>query len=298
MKTQNLITPAFRTALVMVAIATTALLSACADEPSPTDKGDSWTEVLEQGHGTLKALYVPADGFAYRDEEGRLTGVTVELIRDLAAFVNEEHGVALKVEFEKEEDWSVFYNRIVNGGDGLIGFGNVTITEERKNELAFSPPYMNNIASLITTRDVPELNSFDELSSAFEGMKALAFEGTLHEKRLRNLVNKHIPAAEVHFATSNDEIVERVSANNTYFAYIDLYNYVRATNRGAPIKRHRIGDEAAEQFGYVMPLETTWNEVAEQYFTHNDGLTESKRYRYIMEKHLGKDLATLLIDGN
>ena len=40
MKTQNLITPAFRTALVMVAIATTALLSACADEPSPTDKGD------------------------------------------------------------------------------------------------------------------------------------------------------------------------------------------------------------------------------------------------------------------
>jgi len=54
---------------------------------------------------------------------------------------------------------------VVHGGDGLIGFGNVTITEELKNELAFSPPYMNNIASLITLRDVPELKNFEELAT-------------------------------------------------------------------------------------------------------------------------------------
>ncbi len=38
---------------------------------------------LKKNYGTLKALYVPAEGFAYRDEQGKLTGVTVELIRDL-----------------------------------------------------------------------------------------------------------------------------------------------------------------------------------------------------------------------
>jgi len=282
---------------ILLTISTISLLSACADEQYE-DKGDPWTEVLNKGHGTLKALYVPAEGFAYRDEEGKLTGVTVELIRDLAAFVNEEHGVALEVEFEKEEDWSVFYRRIVYGGDGLIGFGNVTITEERKNELVFSPPYLNNIASLITHQDVPELNNFEEIASTFEGMKALAFEGTLHEKRLRRLVKKHFSTTDMHFATSNDEIVKRVSANNTYFAYIDLYNYVRTSTRGVPIKRHSIGDDSAEQFGYVMPLGTTWDTVIESYFTHNDGLIGSTRYRHIMEEHLGRDLATLLINGN
>ncbi len=297
MSTQNLVNHPFRTAAIILAISTIALFSACAEEQH-ADKGDPWAEVLEKGHGTLKALYVPAEGFAYRDEEGTLTGITVELIRDLAAYLNEKHDVALNIAFEKEEDWSVFYRRIVNGGDGLIGFGNVTITEERKNELVFSPPYLNNIASLITNQDVPELNNFEELASTFEGMKALAFEGTLHEKRLKKLVKNHFPGAKLHFATSNDEIVERVSENKTYFAYIDLYNYVRASNRGRPIKRHSIGDDSAEQFGYVMPLGTTWDEVIEQYFMHNAGLTESTRYRHIMEEHLGKDLATLLIDGN
>ncbi len=282
---------------ILWTVSTIMLLAACANEPPPTDQGDPWAQVLDKGQGTLKALYVPAEGFAYRDDEGRLTGVTVELIRDLADFVSDRHGVELKVEFEKEEDWGVFYQRIVNGGDGLIGFGNVTITEERKNELVFSPPYMNNIAALITHRDVPKLNSFDEMSAAFEGMKALAFEGTLHEKRLSKLVSEHLPGSKIHFATSNDEIVDRVSANKAYFAYIDLYNFVRATNRGAPLKRHPIGDDSAEQFGYVMPLGTTWDEIIEQYFLHNDGLTGSKRYGHIMEEHLGKDLARLLIEG-
>ncbi len=295
---QNHYTRAFMTTFVMVTIATIALLNACADDLSPGDKGDPWAEVLNQGYGTLKALYVPAEGFAYRDDEGRLTGVTVELIRDFTAFVCDAHGVDLEVEFEKEEDWRVFYRRVADGGDGLIGFGNVTITEERKNELVFSPPYMNNIASLITHRDAPELKSFDELSSAFEGMKALAFEGTLHEERLEYLVKNHFPNTAIHFAATNDEIVERVGANESYFAYIDLYNYVRAANRGAPIKRHPIGDDSAEQFGYVMPLGTTWDNVIRQYFEHNGGLTSSERYRHIMEKHLGKDLARWLIDGS
>lgn len=288
----------FVIALLMLATVTTALLSACAYDTSPADKGDPWTQVLEKRHGTLKAIYVPAEGFAYLNESGMLTGVTVELIRDMATFINEEYNVDIEVVFEKEEDWSVFYRRIVNGGDGLIGFGNVTITEERKSELVFSPPYMNNIATLITHQDVPELKSFDEISSTFQGMGALAFEGTLHEKRLTALVNKYFPAASVFFATSNDEIVERISANDDYFAYIDVYNYVRAVNRGAPIKRHPVGDDAAEQFGYVMPLGTTWDKVVAEYFGHNGGLIHSERYRHIMETHLGKDLAGMLMNGN
>ncbi len=298
MRTQNLFNCLLRATAIILTISKIALFSACGDERSSADKGDPWPEVLEKRYGTLKALYVPAEGFAYRDEQGRLTGVTVELIRDLATFVNEKYDIALEIEFEEEEDWSVFYRRIVEGGDGLIGFGNVSITEERKEELVFSPPYMNNIASIITCRDVPELKSFEELPSTFEGMNALAFEGTLHENRLRKLVKKYYPDADIHFATSNDEIVEKVSDDCIHFAYIDLYNYFRASKRGMPLKRHSIGDDSAEQFGYIMPPGTTWDEVIELYFTHNEGLTSSDRYQNLMEKHLGKDLSSLLIDDN
>ncbi len=281
--------------IVWITTCLVLLLSACAEGPAAKDSGDSWGDVMERGHGTLKALYVPAEGFAYRDDEGRLTGVTVELIRDMAVFVKDMFNVSLEIEFVGEDDWSVFYNRIVSGGDGLIGFGNVTITTERRDELIFSPPYMNNIASLITHRDVAELESFEEISTQFSGMTALAFKGTLHEERLRRVVQEYYPSANIDFASANDEILRRVGEGTTYFAYIDLYNYLRASNR-EELRRHSTGDDPGEQFGYIMPLNTSWYEVVELYFNHNGGLTDSERYREIMEEHLGKEVAALLID--
>lgn len=296
MREQNQLNRFYSTAASFIIISIVILLCACGDKGTSSDAGDQWPEVLKNGHGTLKALYVPAEGFAYPGNQNSLTGVTVELIRDFAGFVSEEYNVDLEIEFEKEEDWSVFYRRIVSGGDGLIGFGNVTITEERKNELAFSPPYMTNIASLITCSDVSEIESMEEIPVNLKGMKALAFEGTLHEKRLREMVENYYPGTEIHLAGSNDEILELVSKNCTYFAYIDIYNYIRASSRGIPLKRHSIADDPAEKFGYIMPLKTTWSEPITRYFTKGGGLTESERYRHIMEKHLGRDLATLLTE--
>ena len=156
MQTQSLSKILLKTAAIMLIISKTMLFTACVEEHSSADRGDSWPEVLEKGYGTLKAHYVPAEGFAYLNEQGKLTGVTVELIRDFTAFVNEKYDITLDVKFEKEEDWSVFYRRVVEGGDGLIGFGNVTITEERKDELTFSPPYMNNIAKDLATLLIDE----------------------------------------------------------------------------------------------------------------------------------------------
>lgn len=282
-------------AFLLIVVPVFFLLVACPGPGGRADEGDPWPVVQERGFGTLKALYVPAEGFADLNEEGRLTGVTVELLEDFAVFVGERYGVVLDIVFEEERDWGVFYRRVAEGGDGLIGFGNVTITEERREELTFSPPYMTNVASLISHRDAPELLSLDDLPVDFAGRTALAFEGTLHEKRLRKLIERYYPDAGMARAHSNDEIVERVAAGDNYFAYIDLYNYRRATERGAPLKRHGVADEAAEQFGYIMPLETSWEGVIDAYFMAGGGLTGTERYREIMERHLGAELAAVLM---
>lgn len=284
-------------ALQLIIIAGLFLLPSCSGSESKGDAGDPWPVVRERGYGMLKALYVPAEGFAGFDDEGRLTGVTVELLEDFAVFADERYGVEIYIVFEEEQDWGVFYRRVVKGGDGLIGFGNVTITEERREELTFSEPYMTNVASLITHRDAPELLGFDDLPAAFSGRTALAFEGTLHEVRLRSLIERYYPDAGMDYAHSNDEIVERVGAGDNYFAYIDLYNYRRATERGAPLKRHRVADEAAEQFGYIMPLETSWEGVIGEYFAAGGGLTGTERYREIMERYLGAELAAVLMEA-
>ncbi|MDG5766048.1 transporter substrate-binding domain-containing protein [Balneolales bacterium ANBcel1] len=260
--------------------------------------GDSWPQAKARGSGTLTAVYVPAPGFAYHDDEGHLSGVTVELMRAFAGYVADYHNVELTLDFVREEDWRTFYSDIVDADDGVIGMGNVTITEERREELAFSPPYMTNIASLITHRDAPTLTRLKDLESVLGGRSALAFEGTLHEERLRTLTSRYYPDARFRMAGSNDEIIELVGSGDRYFAYIDLYNYWRAVDQGAALQRHTSGDEAAEQFGYIMPLNTTWQPVISEFFEHNGGIVSTRLYREIMETHLGTRLAATLLEAH
>lgn len=263
----------------------------------PPLEGYSWPEVKARGSGTLTAVYVPAEGFASYGPDGLLTGVTVELLRAFGEYLSEHHAVEVSLSFVRQDHWRTFYQDIVDASDGVIGMGNVTITDQRRSELSFSPPYMTNIASLITHSNAPELSVLTQLESTLGGRTALAFEGTLHEERLRSLTSRYYPGASVALANSNDEIIEQVGSDDRFFAYIDLYNYWRAVERGHKLRRHEVADQAAEQFGYIMPLNTTWEPVLRAFFEHNGGLVNSELYRSIMHEHLGERLADILLDA-
>lgn len=274
----------------------TVALFACSTRVDYTDFGDRWIDVQQRGHGTLKALYVPADGFAYLDEQGNLTGVTVDLLNEFSSYLATHYDIILDVDFVEETHWRTFYDRIKHGGDGLIGLGNVTITDERSKELRFSKPYMTNIAALITHDEVAELESLDEIADRFTRLTALAFEGTLHEERLKHLIEKRSLDIDWEYVQSNDEIIDKISEGHSYFAYIDIYNVWRALERGHKIRRHPIADLTSEQFGYILPLNTSWGEILDEFFQHDGGLVHGTRYHYIMKKHLGEQLANILIE--
>jgi len=271
------------------------MITSCGEPAADAERHADFEAALDSGKGELKALYVTSEGFAYRDAGDSLTGFTVELLRGLRDFVRSEYEMDLKITFKEVEDWSEFYRMIKEGEDGKIGLGNVTITEERREELAFSPPYMNNIASLISHASRPELHDFSEIPKLFYGMGALAFEGTLHEQRLRNIIDDYFPESWIEMAHSNDEIIDSVAAGDRWFAYIDLYNYQRAANRGLPLQRHPVADETGEQFGYIMPLNSTWETPVRAYFEQDEGLTNSAFYKDLMREHLGRELADVLL---
>jgi ABC-type amino acid transport substrate-binding protein len=258
------------------------------------ETGDSWAFARARGGGMISVLYVPAEGFAYREEDGHLTGVTIELVRDFVGWTREEHGVELGLRFAEEPDWSAFYARVRDGEGGVFGLGNVTITEERRNELQFTPPYMANVAVLVTHRDVPELGAVDDVREHFAGLAGLAFRGTLHERRLRALRDAHLPAAALEFAGSNAEILARV-AEGGHFAFVDGYNFWRAVAAGAPLRRHAVADEAGETFGIILPLGSDWVGPWTEFFAADGGYTASPRYREILVRHLGQSLADALL---
>ena len=262
-----------------------------------TEGGESTGTEADGERLVIKALYVPSQGFAESTPDGEPTGFTVELIRDFHQFVEAKHERSIDLIFEEETDWRTFYNRIKEGEGNKIGMGNVTITEERKKELNFSPPYMNNVAALISHADAPALESLEDLAQVFEGRKALAFEGTLHEQRLRQLVENYMPEADIEMAHTNDEIMERVAAADEYFAFIDLYNFQRGMMRGLDMQHHPVADESEEQFGYILPLESKWIDDINEWFHTDGGLINSDRYKSLMKKHLGEELAEILLNS-
>lgn len=290
---------------MVILAASVALTGACAERDGAGGRGEfsaygdtaaDWAAASAAGAATVRVLYVPAEGFAWQ-EDGSLSGVTVEIMHAFRRWVRDNHDVDLRLDFVPEDDWRRFYDRVRHASGGVFGIGNVTITDERRAELAFSPPYLNNTAVLITDESVPALASMDEVADAFAGLTGLAFQGTLHEERVRTLQQQHLPDATVALASSNGEIVERVS-DGGYFAFVDAYNYWRASEAGTSLRRHAVADDDAETFGVIMPRDSDWAPIITAFFEDDGGYMQSAEYRGILLRNLGEPLTALLVQAD
>lgn len=264
--------------------------------PAAPVRAPTLAEARDAGEVELAFFFVPSSGFAYRDAEGRLTGVTVELLRGLAGWVAETEGLEVSVRWIEEPRWADFYGYVRDSEGGAFGIGNVTITEARGEELDFSPAYLQNIAVLVTHEDVPELASLDVIGESFAGLTALRYPGTLHEARLLRIRDTRYPDLAFREIASNDELVEGLASGPTTFGYIDIYNYWRAREAGQPLRRHPIGDDAAETFGIILPNNSDWTPLLARYMTEIGG-SEGPTLARLLRTHLGEELAALLGGG-
>lgn len=272
------------------------ILGSCTEQETGAEADySSLADLRRDGGGVVELAFVPSEGFSYRDESGRYTGVTIELFRDFVQFVRVGHGLDLEYRLNPIERFSDFYHYVKEGDSGLFGVANVTITEARREELAFSPPYLSNIAVLITHGDVEEMDDKDLISARLADHTPLAFAGTLHEIRLRRIAEEYLQGREPEFAESNREIIEKVAERPGYVAYVDIYNYWRAAEEGSSLQRHRLFDESSEQFGVIMPFGSDWSDLMEEFFRSDGGYLQSQRYRELLENHLGDALAELLL---
>jgi ABC-type amino acid transport substrate-binding protein len=186
------------------------------------------------------------------------------------------------------------YDKTKASSGGVFGIGNVTITEERKREVKFSPPIITNFAILVTQPNVPTLTSLEEIGKVFANMTAYTAKGTLNEKRIMDLKQKYFPFMKVVTNTSSQETLEKVFADPEGFAYLDLAFYIEAVQLKKPVKRHAVGDKAAEQFGIVLPMNSDWSPVMEEFFKASGGYTNGTEYKKILIKHLGEAGVKLL----
>lgn len=257
--------------------------------------GDSWTKIQTAGAGTISLAYVETPGFVYKDQSGQLTGICVDIMKDFITYVNDTKGVKITPKFVGDgSSFSGMYMKVKGSREGTFGLGNITITENRKRELKFSPPFITNFAILVSQNSVPTLSNMNEISAKFNGLTAYTAKGTLNDKRLQDIRSKYYPGMKIAYAASSPETLDKVLTDPKAFSYLDLAFYLDAVQRRQPIKRHPIGDQASEQFGFIMPMDSDWQPLMEEFFNANGGYTNSIAYKKILARHLGDTGVKLL----
>lgn len=255
--------------------------------------GDTFAKAQQSKTANLTYVYSEAPGFA-ANISGEVSGVCVDIMSDFEFFLLDKYGITVNSTMEKQHanNFTNYLQAVKKSSNGVFGLSNTTITSKRKKEYNFSPPYITNIAMLLTNKSVPTLNDISNISEVFAGKTAITIKGTTNEEQVMKIKNNHFPSLKIEYVNYFDEGMVMISRDENYFINIDFTYYLDAIQSNKPIKRHPAGDQTAEEFGILMPKNSDWVKPFNEFLT--ESYRDSPSYRKIIAKHLGPNALRLL----
>lgn len=249
--------------------------------------GDTWAHA-KTGGGTIAIAYVETPSFVYKDDDGKLTGICIDIMNDFVKWTNTAKSTKVAPRYVGDgSSFKGMYEKVKSAKGGVFGLGNITITDERKKEIKFTPPFITNTAVLITQNAVPLLGKLEDISKGFANFTAYTAKGTLNEKRIVELKQKYFPSLKIEYTTTSQEALEKVFADPNGFAYLDMAFYLESVQMKKNLKRHPCGDKSAEQFGIIMPSNCDWAPIFDEFVKADGGYFNSAQYKKLLMKHLG-----------
>jgi len=234
---------------------------------------DSWEEVLKRKSGTVSITWYTSTPFIYKDEKNNLAGIEYEIVTGFQEYLKEKHDVDLKLDWWENQDFLGTYNTIKNSTQsGMIGASAFSITPERQKEVAFTPPYMSDISVMISSYDVPIVNSIAEFTEVFNNLKAITIEGTTYAEDLNTLKKQYKLDFEIEYIPSIENVQQVIEREEGAFGFIDLPIYMTEFNRNSSVRVKRQNLFPKKRVGYsiILPLTSDWRMPLEQYFLSQD----------------------------
>ena len=266
-------------ALVLVALLT-LFLTACTQKASDP-KQDNWDKYQEQGSITIgfDNTFVP---MGFEEMNGQYTGFDI----DLAEAVSEKLG--FKVQFQPI-DWDMKETELQNGTIDAIWNG-YSATDERREKVAFSIPYMENQQVLVAKKS-QQIHSVEDMKDKTLGAQAgssgyLDFEA--QSELLKNRVkdqkaNQYQSFNEALIDLKNDRIdallIDRVYANY-YLQSEGILNDYNVFSAGFESESFAVG---------VRPADKRLLQALNQAFIE---LYQEGKFQEISHKWFGEDVAT------
>ena len=257
-------------------------------------KGDRFESAVETKTARLIYVYANVEGFSTKGLDGKLSGLYIEMIDAFESFLLDHYGIVAKGSYHNVGGSALqpFLSAVKDGAGGVFGVNTVSINEERKEYVKFSQGVLNNISILITHRNIPPINSMDRIGAEFEDLIAYTVKGSTYHNRLLSLKKQKFQGLEIAFVPSDYDIVEGVLSNERSFAFIDISYYLEYLRAKKPIKRHPVGDLPGDQYGVVMPMNSDWNIVFDEFL---DDYLRSNEYKKAVTRNLGSGALRMLV---
>lgn len=256
--------------------------------------GDTWAEARQNGKANIVVTYAEVPKYS-EIIDGVPKGICFDIMDHFKEFVESRYGIQVNIKVKSIEDptnWGAFMESVRTSSGGVFGLGDVSITEDRKLQYSFSPPYLSNVAILVTNKEVQGLTSIDQIPTEFSGMTAVVQRGSSHDKRVQKLQRLY-GGFDITYVDNSAEKLKKVMSSPTYFTYIDFPNYVKGVLDGLSIKRHGKGDDSGGKFGLIMPKGSDWSPIMNAFFRSNGGYTLSDKYRESLRSNLGEKILRL-----
>lgn len=135
----------YQTVAAKYGLTTELLVNADTTNPQAAATDASWTNIINAADPKLVIGYTKFAPIAYDEGEGadaQLVGFDIELAKAVVSYLNTAYSTNITIEFVVI-DWDLKESLLENGTIDLVWNG-MTITEERKTNMAMSVPYLAN----------------------------------------------------------------------------------------------------------------------------------------------------------
>lgn len=231
--------------------------------------GNTWPYIQEKGGGTLVIYWYTSTPFIFRDANGHLTGIEYDLMEGFKKYLHDVYHIPLQIAWKEGPSFMGTYALIRDEAqDGTMAASVFSITPERQQEVAFTPPYMTDITVLISSYDVPIVKDIGEFKHVFSTLTAITIEGTTYEKDLLHLKNERGVDFPIQYIPSSENLLRHLEKRENAFAFLDLPVYLMEFNRNTAVRVKRQNLFPIKRNGYALiyPKGSSWQTPLNAYF--------------------------------
>ena len=251
--------------------------------------GDSWKTVNQTGQGKLSIVYYECPKLI-EDTGGTPQGVCVDIMNDFVQFVKTKYNKTIRLEFvNKESDFGQFL-KTVKSSSNVMGVSNVTITDDRKAEMKFSPYFLKTPLVILTNKSAPTFTSLKDLAAS--GLGGEVEKETSYAAFMQKLKSDNYPKMNIQYTASTSAVVDDLSLQNKYFSVMDFTEYLGEVKSNPNVKRQPINLGTSVQLGFIMSKKSDWDTLFNEFL--NDEYRNSTSYKKNVAKYLGANFMSLV----